>query len=318
MITVRSWDDLLKSGTDIVLNKIQAGDIELGKGLAFQIRVTGAAWNSYIDYRGASYIIELQKAVNRLYRQVTGSEIQTHILQKEITVKVRVVEGSSIFEIRLNDVLKGMLEKMSGKQIVLTAIVAMLVVFGYFTTTKVLEYQRDVAQMQLSSAIAGNLASSLDKAIEIIGDQDLEKPTRSLISKLDRDDTITMPDKQELSADQARQRYPRKPPAKPTSDIFDEVYTIKSIDFDKIPPVFTIEKDGVTFRASAELPEKDIDELSKSLNATLKAGINFVAPLHVFIVYTKQGPKSASITGLGDKRSGSKPFSVFVESPSGV
>ena len=103
MITVNSWDELLSFGADCVLETVMAEELELREDLVLTIQIRGESWDGFIDYRGANYILELQKSFNRLYQELSETDVQLRNLSKFITVKVRVVEGSSLFEIKVSE-----------------------------------------------------------------------------------------------------------------------------------------------------------------------------------------------------------------------
>lgn len=310
MITVNSWDELLHFGADCILEKFMAEELELREDLVLTIQIRGESWDGFIDYRGANYILELQKSFNRLYQELSEADVQLRNLSKYITVKVRVVEGSSLFEIKVSKALKQMINKLSGNQITLITVLAIFCAAGYFTMDKVLDYKRQMAtqakQGQIAIETIERLTPVLDKALDVIQKTDMEKPIRTVINRLESDDRIILPDSTELSAQEAKNRYPRKPRVPQETGIFDDAYKILSIDFEKAPPVFALYKEGLEFRAAAELSESDIDRLATDLKQALRTGDDFNVSLQLFIVYNRRGIKSASITGIGTKREDSR------------
>lgn len=310
MITVNSWDELVNLSADCVLENIMAEELEFREDLLLTIQIRGESWDGFIDYRGANYILELQKSFNRLYHELSDIDVQPRNLSKYITVKVRVVEGSSFFEINVNKALKHMINKLSGNQITLIAVLAILCATGYFTIGKVLDYKRQVETQAQPGQVAvetiEKLTPVLEKALDVIQKTDMEKPMRSVINKLESDDRIFLPDSTELSAREAKNRYPRKPRISQETGIFDDTYRILSIDFEKAPPMFALYKEGLQFRATAELSESDIDNLATDLKQALRSGDDFNVSLQLFIVYNRRGIKTAAITGIGSKRDNSQ------------
>ena len=316
MITVSSWNDLLKLSVDCILDKVKANELYFEEDMILTIQIRGESWDGFIDYRGANYVLELQKSFNRLYLELSESDIQVRNLSKTISVKVRVVEGSSLFEIKVSDALKYMINKLSGTQITIITALAISCATGYFTTDKVLDYKRQMITQAQQGKVAAETIEKLtpvvNRALDIIKKTDMEKPMRVVTNKLELDDRITLPDNTELTAQEAKHLYPKKQKIPKESALFDGIYRILSIDFEKTPPVFNLYKNDHTFRATAELAEQDIDRLAADLKQTLKTGKDFNVSLQLFVVYNRRRLIAASITGIGDKRDNSKDFLELV------
>lgn len=310
MITVKSWDELLKYGTDIALQRLQYDKLKVKDDLVFHIKISGPSWGGYIDYRGAQYILQLQKTVNGVYRELVGDDIPPQELKKYIRVRVKVSEGCSLFEVNLNDAIMKMVNNMSSGQATLIIVLIVLCVAGYLSLSRVLDYKRKITEELLknetTTKIIDKFTSTVDNALKVIDKANAERPSRTLINRLEEEDKIVLPNTDELSVTQVKNLYPRKPKTKPESDIFDGEYHLQSIDFDKAPPAFTLEKDGFTFTARAELASGDIEKLAQNLEAALKEGTEVKIDLQVFINYTKRDIKTASITGIGERRPKSK------------
>lgn len=313
MVTVQSWEDLLHYGVECVFNKIRPEDVKLSENLVFTVKISGNSWDGFIDYRGANYILELQRTVNRIYQELSDADAPVKNLNKTITVKVRVVDGSSVFEINFGKAVMEMVQNLSGEQIVIIVGMVVFCAGGYWTIKEILKFKRDIAHNKTVIGLAEQQGKTVkqitelitplvDRAINVVEKTDAERPSRALVSRLKQDDTITFHDDVLLTANNAKQRYPRKPPTKAESGLFDDIYKINSIDFDTTPPIFTISSDGFQFRAFAELAVKDIDLLATDLKKALETGDDFNTPLQIFIVFTKTGIKTASITGIGEKR----------------
>lgn len=328
MITIDSWDDLVETGADIIMKKIKPDEIKIRERFVFQIRIRGDSWDGSIDYRGANFILELQKAVNRVYTELYGEEISLKSLSKLITVKVKVVEGSSLFEINIGAALSKMVGTMSSGEILLLTGMTLATVAGCYTIKKVLDYKKEkethARQMEKDEKIADinkemvaqpidKLTSTIDKALDVIETRDLQAPTRKLVRKLAPDDMIMLPDKKEYSAKEAKKIYPRKAKAKRLSGNFDAIYTIRNIDLYKKPPEFTIENHGLEFKAGAELANDDIEQISRNLENALKSGEDFTISLHVFILYNERKIISASIVGTGEPRPKSQDINDLIQ-----
>lgn len=315
MKTINSWDELLDAGIQEITGKISKEEIVLGEDLTIQIRVKGESWDGYLDYRGAQFVIDLQNAVIKTYKEFVDTKITLQDLKKSVTVKVKVEEGSALFNIQMDDVLKKIMEKVTGKQIAFVATVAILSTAGYFTTSKVLDYRAKTIQtakeQQLSQTYVTRISDTMDKALDIIQRRDLEAPTRKLVSKLDDKDEIQLPGAELMKAGNAKNLYPRKQRINKESGLFDYKYTIAAINMEKTPIEFRLKKDDLDFWASAELSPTDIKNISQSLEAAMKNKEELVMDLQLFVVYDKRKIHNASIQGTGTPRKDSqKPIAL--------
>lgn len=118
---IRTWEQLLDIGVKTITKEIKPRLIEFDKNLAVEIRICGSSWDGAIDYRGARFIIDLQDAVVKTASELLDNEPSLQELRKKVTVKVKVVKGSSLFQINIGDALKAMVAAMSGTQLTLIA-----------------------------------------------------------------------------------------------------------------------------------------------------------------------------------------------------
>ena len=316
MITVNSWDEMLRLGRQNIFEQIDFLNADFSENLILTIKVTGESWDGYIDYRAANYVLELQSSIDRIYRELAGSDIGLRDLKKNITVKVRVSEGSSNLDIDLTKVLKSMLSRLSGRQITLIVSLAILGTVGYLTTGKILDHKRQAMISQheerITKEVADKISGAYDKALEIISKTDAERANRSLIHKLETYDSIKFPGNEELTSVEAKNLYPRKPKTSTESGIFDGTYQVLSIDFEKNPPVFHLYKGGLRIPAIAELSTDDIDELANNFRAAMSSNRDFMIPIHLFISYNKRGIKKAAIQSIGTPRENSEDIDLLI------
>lgn len=317
MISVKSFDELMKYGVDVIMEHIEPDQIELKGDFIFTIRICGETWDDAIDYRSANFIKELQKAVNKLYIQTHGDILSPQKLNKTITVKVRVAKGSLTYNIDLGDVLSKMVGNMTGPEtLILTGICAATIAAGY-TIKKVLDYKKEVKLAAIEAGkdekIVEKLSSTIDKALGVIEKRDMQAPVRKLVNKLDEDDTISLPGDVEMSAKAAKQIYPKKPKSKKLSGRFDSKYTVKNINLSERPPELTIKHPGIEFQAAAELADDDITKITNDLEASMKRGGDLTMDLHVFILYNERKIISASIQGTGTPRINSQDIDELIK-----
>lgn len=312
IISISSFDDLLSAGIDCISEKIRPENLNFDEDLSLKIRICGKNWDGKIDYIGAQYIIELQNAISRLYHEVVGHDIPLHDVKKFITVRVSIENGSSVFNVHLKDVVMKMAEKINGKGAVFVLSMTILAVGGYMTVGKYFDYKKEIMKKDLSVQAMEKMEHAYDRAFDVIEKAALEKPSRMIVSNLDKDDKISFHNNVALTRDDAIKRYPRKNRVKLTQANFDNTYKIVSIDFADYPPMFTLEYNGFTFKAKAELLESDIDRLSENFKVCLKSGSDFNVNLQIFAVFNTRSLKSASITAIGEKRENTKDMSDLI------
>ena len=320
MVAIESWDKLLDNGVNVIIGAMSPEELKFGDDLTMTIRIKGETWNGFIDYRGAQFVIDLQKAITNIYQELGGPEATLREIRKNATVKVKVVEGSSIVEVKLDEVLKKMAEKISGKQITLIAGLAIVCATGYFTTSEVLKYKqaklKSVQEKQLSETYVKEISSAMSKALDIIEKKDIEAPTRKLINKMDGNDRIQLPGKsteESLRKEEAKKLYPPKPKVRTTSGTFDGLYRIVGINMEKRPVEFKIIENEFEFSAKAELSDTDIETIAKNLEIAMKQNEDLKVDFHLFAIYNDRGLKSASITGTGAPRPHTGNFSEQIE-----
>ena len=312
-MNIASWDELIDVSIKSLTDQIQPVEFKFDKKLTLTIRVCGESWGGFIDYRGAQFILDLQKSLIKTYKELSGSEVALQDLNRSINVKVKIEEGSSIFNIEYEEALKAMFNKLSGNQITLIATLAILCGTGYFTYSKVLEEKHKHLQVmedkKLEKDVVDTFAATMDRALDLIERKDLEAAPRKLTRKLDDKDQIQLPGREPMQAETViKNIYPKKPKMNPESDIFDGTFVITKLDMTKEPIQFKLEKDGHEFWADAELSATDIKRITKNLENALreKKGLNL--DLHLFIVYDKKKIRSAAIVGTGEPRPDSKRF----------
>jgi len=307
MKTINSWDELLDTSVDAILRDITfTDDFNFSKDIVLEIRICGASWNGFIDYRGAQFVIDLQNAVARIYSELDKSEISLRDLKKSVTVKVKIVEGSSIFQVKFEEIFKIMVANMSGTQTTLILGLGLLCTAGYLTIGKILEFKRSKMQkaqeMDLAKTYITRMSDTIDKAIGLIEHKDVQAPTRKLIDKLNDEDRIKLPGADFLNPEEAKELYPKKPKIRTESGYFDGQYVISAINMKKTPVQFELNLDGFAFWAKAQLDHSDIEKISRSLEVSMKENKELKVDLHLFVLFNERGFKSASIQATGEAR----------------
>ena len=316
VIRIQSWDQLIDTGVKLVLEQIPHEQLKFTEDLIFKIKIQGPSWDGAIDYRGAYYVLELQRAVNQLYTELRGETIPLRSLSKLVTVKVKVVQGCSFYEIDLNEVLNNMVGSMTGGELLIFTGICAATIGAMYTVKKVIDYKTrvklDARAAQKDESIVERLSSSFDRALDVIERKDFEAPTRKLVARLEQQDTITLPNRDPLPAEAAKQVFPRRARSKRHSGRFDAAYTINNINLAETPPVFTLAHNNIQFDAAAELAGTDIEHLTSQLDGALKDKTTLNVPLHVFILYSDRRIISAAIQGTGEPRDGTEDIDNLV------
>jgi len=318
MIEIESLDQLVDTGIKMILEEIPREEVAIPGQVVIQIKIKGADWDEYVDYRAAQFVLDLQKAVNQIYFEAHGASTPLRGLNKLVRVKIKVDKGSSVLSVNLGDALKQMVGNMTGGETLIFTGICAATVASLYTIKKVMEYKERVRAASVAAnkdtAVIEKLTSTIDHALEVIESRDLQAPARRMVNRLADDDAIVFPDGQEMSASDARQRYPRKPKTTRRHGIFDATYTIKNIDLSESPPDFTLIYKGFEFKAAAEMPPGDIEGFAKKLEETLKAKVALEVPFHIFILYNDRRIISASIQGTGTPRANSDDISNLISS----
>ncbi len=331
-IVINSWDELIDAGFKSLLNEIELDKLVVNKDLSLKILIRGENWDDRIDYRGAQYIVDLQKAVSVIYKDLVDTRLSLPELNKLVTVKVRIEKGSQILDIIFGKAVEKLMDRLNGKDILIIAVVGILCSTGYHTAEKVIslrnqrlqqieerrqrieEKKLQIQEKKLLLDYMKDINKTMDRALDLIERKDLEGPPRKLVGKLDENDSIQFPGQAAMSPEQAMQRlYPRKEPLRPESDLFDGNYIITQLNMEKMPVQFKLKKDEHEFWANAELSNADVDKIAKDLKAALQNKQELAMDLRLFIVYDKKKLKSATIQATGEPRKDSKRF-IFLTS----
>lgn len=160
----------------------------------------------------------------------------------------------------------------------------------------------DAEHRKLTESAISNLSNTIDKALDVIREKDIQAPTRKLLNKLEHDDKILLPGEESMRPEEAKKMYPPKPRIRTESGKFDGKYLITAINMEKHPIHFKIIHDDYPFCAKAEILDEDIETISESLKTAMKNNEDFMLNLRMFVVYDERGLKSASIVSTGEPR----------------
>lgn len=309
MRSINTYDDLLVYAAHCLDKTKDIEDVEIGDGLNYEIVISGKSWSGNIDYRFARYIIEIQHAINKIYRETCGEELPDD--KSKIVVKVKITDGSLKALVEINEVLKALFENMESRHklylgiLVVTACVG---VFSYNTYAEIIEKQKSLAANEKQFA-------RMERMFDKIADRlpDAEKPMRALVAKLNDTDTIKLPGYEKaLSVEQAKDAYPRKPRSKIHNSYIDGLYIIKAIKFED-PVRITVEQGAHRFECLVSLNDDDLAILYEKAKGLHAGGGEFEMDLKINAKHTDKEIKEATVYGLGEKRVQAKQLAAIMD-----
>lgn len=309
---INSFNELLQAGVDAIAEKIDPKDISFSDDFVIQIKIQGESWDGAIDYRGAKFIIDLQRAVIRSYNEINDTDIHPRILNDLVTVKVRVREGSSIYEILIDKFFNIVVSNMTGPEILLMFGITAACATGYLTKRLVLQHKERLAQMNHTQELADRLSGTIDKALDIIERKNIDAPPKKLIGRLSENDLIQLPGREPLPPDQAKELYPKKQPPRISDGFFDDNFKVLEINTEKRPILLKLDKEGYKFWAEARIEPEDVERLSDNFKTAVNNNQDLTIDLHLYISFDDKKIKDASIQEIGPPRENTKRFSDLI------
>ena len=301
MRIVQNYEELLEYAYECLDRSKVAEPLELKADFDYTVTVKGKLWDQYIDWRLANFVIDMQKAVNKAFKQAEIS------LSKEeqigVTVKFKVSKGSSLVEIKFNELLQIAANHMTGGQITAVLIVSILVTGGYLTVKRILARQEAAEDEKTKRDLA--------KVIENVATY--EAPFRRLTHKLDNEDSVTISSRQEdFSKEDLKQEYPGRSKSKSKNVYLDGIYTIVAIKLDA--GTITVEQGEHRLECLSSLNQDEAEKLFSKVKDAHGAGKGFDLPLKItadFFQGSKQ-IKKPIIYEIGDPRAGSTTINDLV------
>lgn len=309
MVSINTYDDLLAYAAQCLDKTKDLEDIEIGAGLNFQIIVSGPSWSGEIDYRLAKYIIEIQHAINKNFRETCGEDLPDY--KDRIVVRVKVEDGSLKAFVKIDEVLRALFENMESRHklyLGIFIVAACAGVFSYTTYGRIVDKQRSLAANEQHLARMERMFTKIaDKLPEA------ERPARALVSKMEEQDTILLPGHDDsLNVVQAKEIYPRKQRSKISNSYIDGLYIIKAIKFDD-PVRMTIEQGPHRFECFVSLNDEDLAIVYKKAKGLHAGGGEFEMDLKINAKHTDREIKEATVYGLGEKRVQAKELSAILQ-----
>lgn len=309
MKTIASYKALFDYALELLVNDAAPEPLDLQDSLNFDLIVCGKSWGNFIDYRGAQYIVQMQKAVNKTFSEayLVDTEEELKFLKEKTIIKTRLKEGSSIFQVDIVEALKVLFANMTDPQPFWFSTIAVLTIAGCYSLKKHLEIKKHTLSTnleieKLNTAVKQKIISLFEKACDIIIDR--ERPIRTLINKLDEQDTLLFShETKPLSLKELRERYPRQQRLQTKTDYIDDTFAVRDIRYEDDGVFVMLEKGALKFKALAALNTAEIENLYAKIKEKHAAGeVPFELDLQVTAQYTPREIKAAAIIGTGAKR----------------
>lgn len=277
--------------------------------LTFSVRVIGNGWDEHIDERGAQFILDIQRAVDSLFREVAGPEVLAPRL------KFRVLKGSNKIT-AATKVLKAAIEKMSGTQIVIIGIVWAGLVAGCFCWGKYLQHEEKMqmslhsqqVQRQSLELSAQNIDALKELAFEAIrSPAAYTKPLRTYVNSMAASDVVEVSGMDAKSVPVVKEELKMAKARHTMRDVdCDGVYTVTGIDMKSHPVRLAISQGEHKISASlAELPAQERTALVDSVRSALDGGtLPLTVSLRLSVRCSKHERKNAKVLGVGAPRTG--------------
>ena len=156
----------------VLLEGIPAGPFELifEHWPVFEFKLRGDKFDSSLTIKVMEGFVDLQKKLNRAYAQMRYNKPTSVGLtadeKEQLRIVVYVDEGSSTFKIDLQEAmetfLKGALDKMTGKEIVITVLGVSLIYGGVTCTKAYFDHEREMKQIETASFLSGQETHRLE------------------------------------------------------------------------------------------------------------------------------------------------------------
>ncbi len=300
MRKINTYKQLLDYAFDLLDRTKTIEPAEIKGGLDFTIKIKGKSWDGFIDWRLAKFILDMQKAVNKIFKD-SGLELSQEE-KNALAIKFKISEGCSLIEIKPGKAIQALLDKMTGKQKTALGIILILAVTSYLTYGRFIDYKSQI-ESKTQDEITKRELIQLSREVSSRLD-DYEKPMRRLVAKLNDNDTIIISSRNvELTKEQLKKDYPHKPKSIPKTVYIDGTYVVTSIRYPGDSVRITIESGANRIDCGVALSEEDLASLYEKAKEQHHEGCEFEMPLKITAKFSKTGGiKDAVIFGLGAPR----------------
>lgn len=296
--------------------------------LIFSVRVKGEGWDERIDVRGARFILDTQKAVDSMFREIGGSEALAPQL------KFRILKGSNEIE-TICKFLKTAVKNMSGTQIMVICLVFGGLYTGYMALDNTYTYlkakrgqeieyelrlkdmERQNADKQKDHEVKMRMMDVLEKDREhmtemvqgaVRSSAPYTKPLRDYVESLNSTDEVSLSGSELHRVPDLRNRLKTQRVRHTMLDVdCDGDYAVKGIDMATHPVrLLLVQGGGQPISASlAGLPASERTTLVDQVRDALQSdSLPLILHLHLSVRCTKYEKKNAKVLGIGLPRAG--------------
>lgn len=319
MIKINSYNDLLEYAEKCLRDEKFLGDFELDSALDYSIKIKGDSWDGSIDYRLAQYILDTQKKIDDIFKEM-GIEFAE---EDRPIVKFKIEAGCTEIFVHISDTLKALFQNMTSGQKTVIAALIVLALVGGFTIYEIKEYK--VEQERLAHELEQQEQAN-EKEVEIY--RELADITESVIEKIPE---YTKPNKRlaknlrpgdvvensinhiPLTKEEFKRKYPGKSKYKPETVYLDGTYLITAIKLDS--GKITIEHGPYRYDCLSSLNEKESKDLFSRLQAAHAAKKGIELPLKITSKYYKGSMelRDLIIYEIGPPREGARTIESLIE-----
>ena len=306
MLQINNHNELWKYAIDLISGEAEMQPVILSDNFNYHIRLHGEFWDEKIDYRIAQLVLELQKAIKDIYNETSGEVLDLNKIDddiKELLIKVTLKKGSADIVAALKGAFEKMINKMNGKEAVISVAIIASAFLSYYSYDRHMNYKEKALQYTNQAQVVEKLSEIALSQADII--ERSQVPTKIIINKMKEHDTIEFVNKgKRFTFEESKDLFPRKPRTKPDNYYIDDEYIVLGINFDE--ENVHLDKNGYDFWANYnDLSSEDVRtmhnvfEQSRPNRVLPKLNIQLTARVKKGKLY------SAIATGLGEKRNGS-------------
>jgi hypothetical protein len=317
-IKITSYNELLEYAEKCFLEATEPGKLKIGKDLDYTIKIAGDSWDGAIDYRVAQYIVDTQKAVDNLFKEL-GIELAE---KDRPIVKFRVKAGCTEIIVEITKTLSALFKNMESKHKVFVATLLCMTIFGVFTIKEVAQYQdkqqERAHQLEMQKLLDSKEVEKQNKLVQIIDSlvdkfPSYAKPNKQLSKNMRPGDTVTnSTNSVTRTKDEFKKQYPGKGKYKAKSVYLDGQYLITEIKL--INSRITIESGSHHYDCLSSLNEAESENLFSKVKEAHAVGQGFKLDLKITADFFKGSKqlKNFVIYEIGEPRKGSQTIESLI------
>lgn len=296
------------------LNDSESADFDPAS-IKLELKVQGESWHGVVDKAVAQFLLELDSTLTRKLGEL-GIDFEP---TKHGIVSLKIEEGSLEAFFKYGDKILRQFAKLKPQDKLLVSALLLGIfglpgaslIIGKITEpiTQQIEATKDIELEKIRSQERARLVERLTEVNS--ASRELEKPVRGLVAKMESEDLISLPGRDEpLSKEAVKKTFNPVKRHKPKQYYIDHHYTVEELST-KNPNEWslTLSYGGILFKAKLHLNESDIDQLLEDYQSAHSNGSQITPPLHVTAEINAKGVKSASVVGIGNPRAEARKLS---------